>query len=282
MAFVDLQKFASKSVKAQTMQKKLMDRMNTLRTSLENKKKELADLQEQLQKQGPMLKEDTRNQKIKEIGIKEMEFKLAEKEAQNSLQNEERDTMESFQRDLTKIIARIRAQKGLMMVFNQAALLSADDALDITDEVAKAYDAEAAAPAAPAPKKAPAAGPALAPAAPEESSSEIAREVQAAPTMNHTLEELARFLGATSSETPGPAIAGVRPLEYARENDITYVAGPQFLEKLAKSSAGAVILSNDLDPGGRPYIRSDNPEAAFARLTGLFYPVPCCARGHLP
>ncbi len=33
-----------------------------------------------------MLKEDTRNQKIKEIGIKEMEFKLAEKEAQNSLQ----------------------------------------------------------------------------------------------------------------------------------------------------------------------------------------------------
>lgn len=166
VAFVDLQKFASKSVKAQTMQKKLMDRMNTLRTSLENKKKELADLQEQLQKQGPMLKEDTRNQKIKEIGIKEMEFKLAEKEAQNSLQNEERDTMESFQRDLTKIIARIRAQKGLMMVFNQAALLSADDALDITEEVAKAYDAEAAAPAA-APKKAPAAGPAPAPAAPK-------------------------------------------------------------------------------------------------------------------
>jgi outer membrane protein len=166
VAFVDLQKFASKSVKAQTMQKKLMDLMNTKRTALENKKKELQDLQEKLQKQGPMLKEDTRNQMIKEIGIKEMEFKLAEKEAQNSLQNEEREMMEVFQRDLTKIIARIRAQKGLIMVFNQAALLSADDALDITEDVAKAYDAEAAAPAA-APKKAPAAGPAPAPAAPK-------------------------------------------------------------------------------------------------------------------
>jgi len=166
VAFVDLQKFASKSVKAQTMQKKLMDLMNTKRTALENKKKELQELQEKLQKQGPMLKEDTRNQMIKEIGIKEMEFKLAEKEAQNSLQNEEREMMEVFQRDLTKIIARIRAQKGLIMVFNQAALLSADDALDITEDVAKAYDAEAAAPAA-APKKAPAAGPAPAPAAPK-------------------------------------------------------------------------------------------------------------------
>jgi outer membrane protein len=167
VAFVDLQKFASKSVKAQTMQKKLMDLMNTKRTALENKKKELQELQEKLQKQGPMLKEDTRNQMIKEIGIKEMEFKLAEKEAQNSLQNEEREMMEVFQRDLTKIIAQIRAQKGYTMVFNQAALLSADDALDITADVAKAYDAAAAAPAAAPKPKAPAAGPAPAPAAPK-------------------------------------------------------------------------------------------------------------------
>jgi outer membrane protein len=167
VAFVDLQKFASKSVKAQTMQKKLMDLMNTKRTALENKKKELQELQEKLQKQGPMLKEDTRNQMIKEIGIKEMEFKLAEKEAQNSLQNEEREMMEVFQRDLTKIISQIRAQKGYTMVFNQAALLSADDALDITADVAKAYDAAAAAPAAAPKPKAPAAGPAPAPAAPK-------------------------------------------------------------------------------------------------------------------
>lgn len=160
VGFVDLQKFASKSVKAQTMQKKLMDLMNTKRQALENKKKELADLSEQLRKQGPMLKEDTRNQKEKEIGIKDMELKLAEKEAQNSLQNEERETMAVFQRDLVKIIAGIRAKKGLVMVFNQAALLSADDALDITDEVAKVYDSTPAAPAAAPRPKAPAAAPA--------------------------------------------------------------------------------------------------------------------------
>jgi hypothetical protein len=74
--------------------------------------------------------------------------------------------MEIFQRDLTKVIGRIRAQKGLIMVLNQGALLSADDSLDITADVAKAYDAEAAPPAAaPAAKpKAPAAG--AAPVAP--------------------------------------------------------------------------------------------------------------------
>lgn len=167
VGFVDLQKFASLSAKAKAMQTKLMNLMNTKKQALENKKKELQDLQEQLQKQGPMLKEDTRNQKIKDIGIKEMELKLAEKEAQNSLQNEEREQMEVFQRDLIKVIAKIRAQKGLTMIFNQAALLSADDSLDITSEVAKAYDAEAAAPAAAPKPKAPAAAPAPKKAAPK-------------------------------------------------------------------------------------------------------------------
>jgi outer membrane protein len=159
VGFVDLQKFASMSTKAKAMQTKLMNLMNTKKQALENKKKELQDLQEQLQKQGPMLKEDTRNQKIKDIGIKEMEMKLAEKEAQNSLQNEEREQMEIFQRGLIKVIGRIRAQKGLTMILNQAALLSADDRLDLTEEVAKAYDAEAAPPAAAPKAKAPAPAP---------------------------------------------------------------------------------------------------------------------------
>lgn len=86
-----------------------------------------------------------------------------------------------------------------------------------------------------------------------------------------TLDQLASLLGKVSSETPGPEITGARPIEYARETDITYVANQRFLEKLAEGSAGAVILPNGLDAGGLPHIRSGNPEADFARLTAVFY-----------
>jgi UDP-3-O-[3-hydroxymyristoyl] glucosamine N-acyltransferase len=89
-----------------------------------------------------------------------------------------------------------------------------------------------------------------------------------------TLDELARMLGAEPSETPGPVITGVRPIEHAGIHDITYCASPRFLEKLAESAAGAVILPQGLDPGGRPCIRSRNPEADFARLTAVYYPYP--------
>ncbi|MFH1114133.1 MAG: UDP-3-O-(3-hydroxymyristoyl)glucosamine N-acyltransferase [Pseudomonadota bacterium] len=86
-----------------------------------------------------------------------------------------------------------------------------------------------------------------------------------------TLEQLAHVLGKASSEAPGPEITGARPIEYARETDITYVASRKFLDKLGEGSACAVILPPDLDAGGLPHIRSGNPEADFARLTAVFY-----------
>ncbi|MBI4964227.1 MAG: UDP-3-O-(3-hydroxymyristoyl)glucosamine N-acyltransferase [Desulfomonile tiedjei] len=94
-----------------------------------------------------------------------------------------------------------------------------------------------------------------------------------------TLEQLAGFLGGQASESPGPEIAGVRPIEHAGEKDITYVANARFLQQLAQSSAGAVIVPPNLDPGSRPHIRSGNPEAAFARLTALYYPYPAPPAG---
>jgi len=160
-AFVDFQKFAGLSQKAKEQQKKFGEMVDAKRVSLEKLQKEFVDLQEQLKKQGPMLKEETRNQKLKEIGIKEMELKLAEKEAQNVVQNAQREFQEIFRQDITKVIAAIRAERHYMAIFDSAAVLSADDSMDITKEVADRYDGEAGSSRAPAAAKpkAPAAGP---------------------------------------------------------------------------------------------------------------------------
>jgi Skp family chaperone for outer membrane proteins len=185
VGFVDLQKFATKSVKAQEMQKKLTDLLSNM--PMANERKELATLEEQFLKQDPMLRE-TRFQLAEEIRIKAIEIKkLAEEmsrhraldrdvpDAGRFLQD---DYIESalvrwyelnnrgnvnYQPDLVKIIDRIRRQKGLSIVFNQPAFLSAEGSLDITDEVAEAYDAEPdpdpKAPAAPPRPKGSAAAP---------------------------------------------------------------------------------------------------------------------------
>jgi UDP-3-O-[3-hydroxymyristoyl] glucosamine N-acyltransferase len=89
--------------------------------------------------------------------------------------------------------------------------------------------------------------------------------------MTYTLEDLAIFLGKQASETPGPELTGAKPVEFARESDITYVTGDRFLKALGDSEAGAVLIPPDLDPGGKPCIVTENPEAAFARMTGLLH-----------
>jgi outer membrane protein len=150
IGFVDFVEFATKSKRAQAQQKKFQQLVAQKQGALHKKKKEMEDLQEQIQKQSPMLTEEKRNQMIKDLGIKEMELKLAQREAENLLRNEQRDAQEVFQRDVVKIVSEIRKQKGLTMILNASALLSVDDALNVTDAVVKAYDAQkpAARPAA--------------------------------------------------------------------------------------------------------------------------------------
>jgi UDP-3-O-[3-hydroxymyristoyl] glucosamine N-acyltransferase len=90
--------------------------------------------------------------------------------------------------------------------------------------------------------------------------------------MTFTLEQLAKLLERECSEAPGPTITGARPVEYAGSGDITYVRDERYLAALSLGEAAAVLITPSLEPGDLPYIRSDNPEADFARLTALFYP----------
>ena len=159
IGFVDFGTFAAKSKRFQAQQKRFQALVAQKKATIDRKKKELDDLQEQIQKQAGLLKEDTRNQKIKEASIKQVELKLAEQEAEKTLRNEQRETQEVFLKDVVKIVSAIRKQKGLTMVLNYSALLSADDAFNITGDVVKAYDAQIKAPA-PGPRPAPAKKPA--------------------------------------------------------------------------------------------------------------------------
>ena len=157
IAFVDLQKFAQQSQRYRAQQKKLIQLAQKKQAELEKKKEQLISRQEDLKKQGPMLKEDTRNARVKELGIMEMELKLSEKQAQNLLKSHQRESMASLQKEIRKIISGIRKQKKLALIFNSGALLGADDTLDITADLVKAYDVGAAAPVARKPASKPAA-----------------------------------------------------------------------------------------------------------------------------
>ena len=127
-------------------------------------KQALLSIDQDLRKQGPLLSEAERNKKMLEMASKKAEIELYEKQAQQQLQNEERDFMQGFQKELKQIVDKIRKEKKLTLIFNSAALVSVDEALDLTDLAAKEYDASVTA-AKPGPKPGPAAAGTAPPAA---------------------------------------------------------------------------------------------------------------------
>jgi len=167
VGYLDMQKLGAISKKAQDIQKKLQEKAIAKKTELENKRKEMEDLKSKLDHQGPMLTDQTRDDMLEKLGIAEIKYKRAESEAQRWIQNEQRDLMETLQRDVENIVEKVRAQKDLTFVLNKQVLVAVngDPTLDITDEVARMYDSGIV--AEPKPKAAaPAAGPAK-PAAPK-------------------------------------------------------------------------------------------------------------------
>jgi UDP-3-O-[3-hydroxymyristoyl] glucosamine N-acyltransferase len=87
----------------------------------------------------------------------------------------------------------------------------------------------------------------------------------------YSLQDLATHVGGSPSETPGPLICGVKPVEFAGADDITYVTSPAYAERFSRGPAKAALVPPGVDLGGKPVIVVNNPEAAYARLTALYY-----------
>ncbi len=97
------------------------------------------------------------------------------------------------------------------------------------------------------------------------------------------LQELAERLGcelrAASPEDAGKEITGMAGMEYARPDQVTFLANPKYTHKVKDTRAGAIIVPADTGPLHIPALVSDNPYLDFARALELFYQPPRPAPG---
>ena len=98
------------------------------------------------------------------------------------------------------------------------------------------------------------------------------------------LRELAERVGGTLHGSADLDIAGVAAIHEAAANEISFLSNPKYAPLASSTGAGALIVSKDWDgESSAALIRSDNPDAAFARAAELFYiPVPPPAAGIHP
>lgn len=93
-----------------------------------------------------------------------------------------------------------------------------------------------------------------------------------------TVAELAERLGGEVEEAlEGEGereITGVRTLEDAGPEHLSFLTNRKYVRQLESTDAGAVLLDRNTDAHGRTVIRLDDPYSAFARALQLFHPQP--------
>jgi UDP-3-O-[3-hydroxymyristoyl] glucosamine N-acyltransferase len=93
------------------------------------------------------------------------------------------------------------------------------------------------------------------------------------------LDELAERLGCRLEGDGGIDIRGVRGLEDAGPQDLTFVVKERYLSRLQASAAAAAIVGEGWAGVDRPALRTPNPPLAFARALSLFHSLPVPSPG---
>ena len=136
--------------------KQAIERLKTMQLAkqkkYENMQKEIDSLEKE--SMSPALNQESRDKKTLDLQNKRTEIKRFAEDAQKDSMTSQQREFESIQRDLMPIIEKIAKSDGYSMIFdlNTAGITYFEPAIDITEEVVKAYDAQSAA-AAPAVKK---------------------------------------------------------------------------------------------------------------------------------
>ncbi len=98
-------------------------------------------------------------------------------------------------------------------------------------------------------------------------------------TQSYRLGELADRLAATVVGSPNRRVSGVRALDQAGPDDLSFFHNPRYLEQARSSRAGAILVHDPSQLPGRDLLVTTEPYLAFARALELLWPAATPAPG---
>jgi UDP-3-O-[3-hydroxymyristoyl] glucosamine N-acyltransferase len=88
------------------------------------------------------------------------------------------------------------------------------------------------------------------------------------------LKELSERLGCRLEGAGETEIRGVAGMEYAKPDELTFLANPKYAVKAKNTKAGAMLVQEPVAGLPIPFLISKNPYHDFARALGFFYQPP--------
>ena len=144
IAYVDIQKAVNESNAGKDAKKAITKEVEKFQRQIADKQKELQTLKDSLEKQAPMLTPDARATREKEYQNKLREFQRWGEDTQNEINQKRAEMERNISVALQKLIQKVGADEGYTLILekNENIVLFVSKAIDITDRVIKAFDAQ--------------------------------------------------------------------------------------------------------------------------------------------
>jgi len=141
---VDIQRAVNECNAGKEAKKALLKEVDKIQQQSAGKQKDLQQMKESLEKQAPMLNADARAAKEKEYQAKVREFQRWVEDNQNEMNQKRMEMERHIAIGLQKLIQKVGGDEGFTVILenNEQIVLYASKAIDITDRVIKAYDAQ--------------------------------------------------------------------------------------------------------------------------------------------
>jgi len=144
-------------LQSSTKGKEAIERLKSLQLAKQKRYEALQSEIDKLEKEAmsPALNQEARDRKANDLQNKRTDIKRFAEDAQKESMAAQQKEFEKIQADLMPIIEKIAKENGFSLILdlNTAGVTYFEPAIDISDKVVKAYDAQSAAAPAPAPKK---------------------------------------------------------------------------------------------------------------------------------
>lgn len=136
-AYINSQRILAEAPGTSEAQDEFESSMEQYREQLESLEAELQTLQDNLERQQSTLTATVRQERQQEIQQKFMAYQQRRQELEQQAQQRQAQLVEPIMRRIQTVIEQIRTEGNYSMIFDGAAgaIITADPALDLTDEV---------------------------------------------------------------------------------------------------------------------------------------------------
>jgi outer membrane protein len=141
LAYVDIQRALNECRNGRTAKAEFRTRVERLEGQLEGEQNQVQSLKDELEKKGPLMQPDERQNLEDEYQRKVSQFQDDYKNSRDELQQRDNEMTGEIVRDIAVVVRQIGIKNGYTMVLEKGSLLWATSNIDITDQVIRAYDA---------------------------------------------------------------------------------------------------------------------------------------------